>query len=199
MSERIESLMAAAAGGDSDATGRLIQLYRPYLSLVSNQLLPDVLNRRCDSSDIVQHVCADAIAALHRFRGRTEPEFTSWLVTILKRNIVDAYRHHTGQKRDLRREEEAFVSNGSAVVPWRSLMDDGVSPSSVFLQGETALMLVAAMTELNPQQATAIRMRYMESCKVNEIAEHLDCTVRTVSRLIRRGLEELRRNMCEVR
>ena len=55
-------------------------MYRPYVRLVAGQRLPRAVQQRVDASDIVQQTLVDAVRGLPDFRGRTEPEFTAWMM-----------------------------------------------------------------------------------------------------------------------
>ena len=66
--------------------------------------LPQLLQKREDESDIVQHTLMDATRGLPEFRGETEAEFEAWIAKLLERNILQSVRRHTADKRDVRRE-----------------------------------------------------------------------------------------------
>lgn len=195
MSKRVEKLIVGAVHGDTDCRDQLFEIYRPYLALISRKLAPNRIAKRCDSSDIVQQTCLEAINAIQRFRGKSEPEFTKWLMEILRTRVADAFRHHTQMKRDIQREKTAATVDGSAAIVWRSVLDDGASPSAELMRGESALALAAALYRLPEDMQQALSLRYLDECKISEIAGIMQCSTRTVARHLRRGLVELRQQL----
>src|SRR2546423_1074900 len=78
--------------------------YRPLLKLQVRQLeLDPRLQRRFDSSDLVQDALFEAISNLDQYRGRTEEERVAWLRKICRNKAMDKYREETARKGDVRR------------------------------------------------------------------------------------------------
>src|SRR5215207_3794206 len=97
----LQRLVANAAGGDAAAREELLALYRPYLRLAAGARIPKLIQKRMDSSDIVQQTLLDAVRGLPEFRGQTEPEFTAWMMKMLERNLLQCVRDNTLGKRDV--------------------------------------------------------------------------------------------------
>lgn len=187
----INIVLLNACDGDSSAQEKLFERYRPYLRLVCRRLTPADLRKRCDASDIVQQTCIDALGALTNFRGASEAEFTAWISRILQSNVTDAYREHTADKRDLRREVQFFGPSESASLQWHSLAVDGSTPSGQAIRGESALLLAEAIGKLPEKEMVAVTLRYIEGQKLVEVAEEMDTTLGTVAGLVRRGVGRL--------
>ncbi|MEM7316157.1 MAG: sigma-70 family RNA polymerase sigma factor [Planctomycetota bacterium] len=188
---QVESVLKDAVDGDEAAREQLLALYRPYLSLISKRIIPAVLRKRGDSSDVIQQTLIDATSAIGDFRGESEPEFTAWITRILNGNATDFYRRNTAEMRDVRREAQLHDQSGSAILNWHTLSDDGSGPTERIIRGEEALELAAAIGKLPEDMATAITLRYIEAFKLAEIADAMDCTIGVVAGLIRRGLAQL--------
>src|SRR5262245_28133583 len=100
----LTELIRRARGGDRDALNQLCAKYRPFLRLIAKSGVGAEVNRRAETSDVVQLTELDVAQSIQDFRGSTEPEFSAWLKRILHRNIADAVRNNRAAKRDLRRE-----------------------------------------------------------------------------------------------
>jgi RNA polymerase sigma-70 factor (ECF subfamily) len=187
----LETLLEEARGGDVTAREDLLALYRPYLRLAAGRRLPRVVQKRVDASDIAQQTLLDAVRGLDDFRGRTEPEFTAWMMKLLERNLLQSLRNHTLGKRDVRLEQNWTDDSGSAQMIWHSLAGSGSSPESRVLHGETALQLAGALERLPSDQRTAVELRYIAHKSLQEIAHEMERTVGSVAGLIRRGVESM--------
>ena len=187
----LDTLLGKSRCGDAGAREELLTLYRPYLRLVAGRRLPRVIQKRVDASDIVQQTLVDAVRGLPEFRGRTEPEFTAWMMKLLERNLLMSVRNHTLGKRDVRLEQNWGDGSGSAEMMWQSLAADGSSPTSSVFRGEAALHLAMALEKLPADQRTAVEMRYIGQQSLQAIADEMERTVGSVAGLIRRGVEAL--------
>src|SRR5262245_6818568 len=82
-----------------------LNAYRGYLTALAQIELGRRLRGKLDPSDIVQQSLLEAHQDLPSLQGRTEPELVAWLRTILARNLLNAARDFSAQKRDIRREQ----------------------------------------------------------------------------------------------
>ena len=76
-----EQLLQEARSPDGAALGRLLELYRRYLSLLARVQIGQRLQGKVDASDIVQETFLDAHRNFARFRGASEAELVGWLWT----------------------------------------------------------------------------------------------------------------------
>jgi len=180
---------------DPDAADRLLELYRPVLRLIADQLIGAGLRRREDASDIVQRTVLEAYAAFEKFRGQSEPEFSAWLRQILRRNVTNLVRDNRAAKRDVRREQYLDAAEGSVSVTWMQPAGKTSSPSLRVIKAESALNLAQALDTLPEPQRIAVRMRHLEGCGIDEIATALDKTPAAVAGLVRRGLQTMRQQL----
>jgi RNA polymerase sigma-70 factor (ECF subfamily) len=189
------ALLTGAAHGDAPARDELLGLYRPYLRLAVGDRLPRLVQKRIDASDIVQQTLVDAVRGLPEFRGRSEPEFTAWMMKLLERNLLQCMRNNTLGKRDVRLEHNWTDASGSAQLIWRAVAGDQSSPMSSVFRGEAALHLAMALDKLPQEQRTAVEMRYIGQQSLREIADEMGRTVGSVAGLIRRGVEALQKHL----
>jgi RNA polymerase sigma-70 factor (ECF subfamily) len=184
-----------ASRTDSDAADRLLELYRPVLRLMAQQMIGAGLQRREDASDIVQRTTLEAYAAFEQFQGESEPEFSAWLKQILRRNITNLVRDNRAAKRDVRREQYLDDAEGSVSVTWMQPAGRGTTPSQRVIKAEAALNLAREIDALPAEQCIAVRMRHLEGRGVDEIAAAMNKTPAAAAGLIRRGLQTLRERL----
>src|SRR5690349_3733338 len=87
----VERLMSYARGGDEQQLGRLLTLYRNYLTILATTQLDARLRRRVSPSDLVQEAMLGAYRDFPKFRGSTERELLGWLRQILINCLHHAY------------------------------------------------------------------------------------------------------------
>lgn len=192
----ISELIRCSRAGDKVAQSRLVEKYRPYLSLVAKRYVGLKLRRRFDAADIVQQTLAEAWRDMGAFRGTSEPEFSGWICKILHRNIGNVVRDQRAAKRDMNREIEPKI-NESASVVWFEAPGREVTASQHVVLGERALRLADVLENLPETQRRAVRMRHLEGLPLAEIAERLGKSHAATAGLIKRGLQSLREEMSE--
>lgn len=192
-SSSIQGLVNRGREGDRKAVEALIQKYRPWLRLMAQKAIRQMYEKKFDASDVVQQTCLEVFNAITRFEWKTESEFHAWLTTILQRNVSNLMRTHSAQRRDLRREFPLEANENEASLLWHEMPDGSSGPASKIIRGEAALRLAEALTHLTEGQRTAVRMRFLEGCKLAEIADYMEITPPSVTRLIDRGIESLRK------
>jgi RNA polymerase sigma-70 factor, ECF subfamily len=185
-----QSLLLAKAG-DEIALGRLLELYRPLLRERVRAQIHGQLQRRLDESDLVQQTFLRAFRDFKQFRGDTPEEFAGWLLQIHERILVDVIRRHqVAQKRAADREVRG--SEALRVAPGRA-----TSPSQRAIRGESRARLEMAIRELPEAQQEAVRLRYLESRSIAEIAGTMERSEESVAGLLKRGLAALRRFLAD--
>jgi RNA polymerase sigma-70 factor, ECF subfamily len=194
-STELASLIRRARDGDRDALDRLCAVYRPFLRLLAQSGAGAEVNRRAETSDVVQLTELDVTQSIQDFRGTTEPEFSAWLKRIMRRNIADAVRNNRAAKRDVRKEARLEDPCGSATVSWFQPVGSDATPSQFVMRGEAALHLALALESLPLDQRDVVRLRHIEGLKLHEIAAELHKTPGAVAGLLRRGLLTLRDRM----
>src|SRR5262245_42620975 len=106
-----DALLAAAAGGDADARGRLLARHRDRLARMVACRLDRRLAARVDPSDVVQEVLAEADRKLDRYlRDRPLP-FYPWLRQLAWEQLATLHRRHVrAGKRSVRREQPDLLA-----------------------------------------------------------------------------------------
>ena len=168
--------------------------YRPLLRLQIRQMeLDPRLQRRFDSSDLVQETLLRAHEHLARFRGQTEADLVKWLQEILANVVTDEVRKARARKRDLALEQSlgAVMAESSARLEGY-LASHQASPSEQAERQELLLRLAAAIDQLPQDQRDVLIQRDLLGASVSQIAEQLGRTEKSVAGLLLRGRRKLR-------
>lgn len=180
-----KELIRLARAGNDKALGELCEQHRPYLRLLAQRTLDSRIGVRADESDLVQQTFLSAVRNFSEFQGEQSAQFVAWLQVIHDRNIVDAIRAHTADKRAVNRE-------GPVVDDRHQINLDGESPSARAMRSEDAVKLAQAMESLPADQREAVRLRHLEGWSLGRIAETMDRSDEATAGLIKRGMAKLR-------
>jgi RNA polymerase sigma-70 factor (ECF subfamily) len=197
MTEDIERLLQDAKAGDAATIGRLLELYRRYLSLLARVQIGRRLQGKVDASDLVQETFLDAHRNFAGFRGGTEAEFVQWLRQILAGNLADLLRRYLGAKgRDVRLEREIQDAlDQSSILLDRALMSPQSSPSQQAERREQGVVLADALEQLSGDYREVLVLRHLEGLGFPEVARRMGRSVDSVEKLWMRGLVRLRQIM----
>lgn len=167
-----------------------LQRYRTYLLLLARS--HDKMGGD-EASDLVQKTMLAAHAQRAEFRGSSPGELAAWLKQILRREVIDAYRHGRRQRRDIRREVplEAEV-DGSFSRAEVCLAAAQTSPSQRVSREEELLAMADALAQLPDAQREAVVLHHLQGCSLTEVAARLQRTEAAVAGLLHRGLKQLR-------
>lgn len=189
-----EELILAARDGNDDALGRLLELYRPYLTLLARVQIGQRLQGKVDPGDLVQETFLEAHKNFERFRGSGEPQLVGWLRQILAARLADLLRRYLGaQGRDVRLEREIEDAlDRSSVLLGRVIVADGPSPSEAAVRREQAVLLADAMEKLPADYRETLVLRHFEELTFPQVAERMGRTVDSVEKLWMRALVALR-------
>lgn len=188
-------LLQQARGGDRDALGQLLELYRNYLTLLGRLELGRRLNSKVDPADLVQETFLEAQRDFAQFQGNSEKELISWLRQILVSNLLNLVRHYLGTKRrDVRLERELALDVDSSSQLLGALpVSPHSSPSQQASRREQAVLLANALEKLPEHYREVIVLRHLQGLKFPEIAQQMERTVDSVEKLWARALIRLRR------
>lgn len=143
------------------------------------------LSRRTRDADLAADLCAEVFAAAllsrPRYRAR-DGQANSWLFRIAANKLADAQRRGYAEDRARRRL-------GMERLP----LDDG-DREDIDALGETEHVL-EIVEELDDDQATVIRARYVDERSYGEIAGELGVSEAVVRKRVSRGLQRLRSRM----
>jgi RNA polymerase sigma-70 factor, ECF subfamily len=189
-----EELLRQARGGDAEALGRLLALYREYLGLLARVQLGRRIQGKVDASDLVQEACLEAYRDFPAFRGGTERELVAWLRQVLARNLANAVRHFVGtQRRDVRLERGLAddLERSSAALDG-GLAAPQSTPSQQAARREQGVLLAEALGRLPPDYREVMVLRHLEGLSFPGVAQRMGRSLDSVQKLWARALVQLR-------
>lgn len=176
-----------------------LERFRSYLLLLAQMRLDRKLRSKLDPSDVVQQTMLEAHQAVASFRGENAAAQAAWLRQILARNLANAVRDLTRDKRDVQRERSIHASldeSASQLEGWLAAPDS--SPSQRAERHERALLLAQALADLPEQQRAAVVLRHFQGSSLADIAIELETTTAAVTGLLHRGLKNLRKALAQL-
>ncbi len=192
-----DRLIGRARAGDEAALGRLLELYRSYLSLIARSQIGQHLQGRASASDVVQETYLDACKGFGRFNGSSERELMAWLRQVLVGNIARLVRDQVlTQKRATSREVPLpGALDESAARIDAALAADVSSPSAQAQRRERAAVLADVLERLAEDHRDVIVMRNLEGLPFEDVARRMGRTAGAVRVLWVRAVDALRRQL----
>jgi RNA polymerase sigma-70 factor (ECF subfamily) len=166
------AVLAAAAGGDEDAFGRLWRDLQPRL------LRYFVVVSPAAAEDLASETWLGVVRGIGRFKGN-EPAFRAWVFTIARHEVLD------WRRRAARRATEDLPANG---LVEQAAPDD---PAADAVEGFATRAALAEVATLPADQAEAIVLRVVAGLDVQRVAELMGKRPGTVRVLTHRGLRRL--------
>ncbi|MBN1563906.1 MAG: sigma-70 family RNA polymerase sigma factor [Anaerolineae bacterium] len=169
-----EYLAQCAQQGDREA---FMKLYDLYIDKVYNRVKSKVPASYVE--DVTQEVFIAVLRSLHRFEYRSR--FSTWLYTIVNRQIADFYRQR----------------NRASDAPEVSLdhVDYFLSDSAFSEHGEERALVQKAFNTLPDHYQEIILLRFADGLTFAEIAEQREQSLEATKSLYRRAIQALRDEM----
>ena len=130
--------------------------------------------------DLVQATFLGCVEARGRFRG--DASFRTWMLSIARRKLYDRFRE---RDRDARRFDPEATSVAAL----------GISPSGAVANKAEHRLLLEALRRLPLISQVALELYYFEGMRGPAIAEVLGIPEPTVRGRLKRGVEQLRREI----
>jgi RNA polymerase sigma-70 factor (ECF subfamily) len=199
--DEYQRLLSAARTGSRDALGQLLELFRPYLVVVTKGNLDGALRAKVRSSDVVQDSLVNACAHFEQFRGNSPAELQAWLGKILTNRLAYLRRHFLGtDKRQLAREV-ALERDGDSDLGQRRLEEPMThpsdSPSQHAARREEQEAVVKAVARLPEDYQKVLHLRTREQLSFEEIGRLLNRSPDAARMLWGRAVEALQRALKE--
>ncbi len=193
----VEHLLVEARQDGNEPLGRLLQLYRNYLTILATTQINPRLRRRMAPSDLVQEAMLAAHRDFERFRGQSEREFLAWLRQILINCLHHAIETHLkAKKRDLRCEvsiEQVSEALDKSVLNFANVLADrGPSPSAPARQRERSVALADQLAKLKPHYRDVIVLRNLQGLSFDEVAARMDKKPSTVRMMWLRAIDKFK-------
>ena len=170
-----KALIKKCQRGDRQAFDELIRLYYDY---VSGFLLKTTADEML-TEDLTQETFLKVIRSIEKFDLGGSAAFGTWLITIAKNCYIDHLRRNRIYLEDIESIPIEDSQNVADEVEHR-------------LQYEQAMK---AMETLPPEQALAIRLKYVEDMTLAQIAEQFGVQPKTIKSRIHDGTVKLRKKL----
>jgi RNA polymerase sigma-70 factor (ECF subfamily) len=169
-----EQLLDAAARGDADARGRLLDRHRQRLKRMVAVRLDRRLAARVDPSDLVQETLAEAHRRLDAYLHQRPLPFFPWLRQLAADRLGMLHRRHVGAgRRSITREEPPALPGESALALADRLLAASNGPSAGLRREERRALVRAALDDLPERDREVLVLRYLEQLSTAEVAEVL--------------------------
>lgn len=167
------SFIISAQKGEKEAFQSLITSYYPYVS----KFLLKLCGNQTLSEDLTQDTFLKLVRGIDKFDIHGNAAFSTWVMTIAKNCYLDHLR---------RNRQAIFNLEEQEIVSGLNVQDEVLDR----LQTEEVLK---TLERLPPEQAAAIRLKYLERQTLQEIARQLRCEPKTVKSRIHNGVVKLRK------
>ncbi len=175
-------LVQAHADGDPDAFGILFSRHRDRLWAVALR----TTGHREDAADALQEAMISAYSRLGEFRG--DAMVTTWLHRIVVNASLDRLRRNKVRAaQPLPDDLEEYAGRGAVVAD----SADPHDPELEAVRSDQRSAVLAALSELPPDQRAALVLVDMEGYPVEEVARMLGCPTGTVKSRCARGRQRL--------
>lgn len=165
-------LILLAQSGNKAAFQSLISDYYPYVS----RFLLKLTGNEHAAEDLTQETFLRVVRSIDRYDVYGKASFSTYVMTIAKRLYID----------DLRKKKIVPVDISDLDV------DSGQDVERFVLKGLQIDEALKQLENLPPDQAVAIKMKYLEQKTLDEIAQRLHTQPKTVKSRIHNGMVKLR-------
>ena len=190
-----DGIITAAVAGDANALRRLLQACAPRLREHFAGRIGRPFQAALSVEDVLQVTYMEACLQISRFRPTGNDAFFAWIRQIGENNLRDTIRELDADKRPDRRRQvlQASVEDSCANF-LLSLSASGTSPTHGARRMEAKDLLEAALANIPPDYAKAVRLYDLEGRAIDEVVGAFDPprTRGAVHMLRARALEALR-------
>ena len=186
------NLVNRARAGDRGALGDLLQQHGPKIRRTLRGAIPKRWQALLSIDDVLQQTYLDAFLDIGDFAGSRPEAFQSWLSTMARRNLHDAIRMLSAEKRggDRTRFTQA-MSDESFVSLFELTGGTQSSPSRTASKGEIRTFIEDALQRLPPDYRQAVVLFELEGLRAERVAEMLNRSTGAVYMLRARALDRL--------
>ena len=186
------SLINHARAGDRGALGDLLQQHGAKIRRSLRGAIPKRWQALLSIDDVLQQTYLDAFLDIGDFSGSRPEAFDGWLCTMARRNLHDAIRMLSAEKRggDRTRLTQA-LSDESFVALFELAGRTQSSPSRTASKGEIRTFIEDALQRLPPDYRQAVVLFELEGLGAERVAEVLNRSTGAVYMLRARALDRL--------
>jgi RNA polymerase sigma-70 factor (ECF subfamily) len=171
------SLILAAQKGEKEAFQSLVTFYYPYVS----KFLLKMCGNIPLSEDLTQDTFLKLVRGIEKYDIYGKASFSTWVMTIAKNCYIDHLRRNRQEILSLEEQDAA------------SLLNLQVNIQDAVIDRLKVDEVLKALESLPPEQAAAIKLKYLEHQTLQEIAQKFFCEPKTVKSRIHNGIVKLRK------
>ena len=194
-------LECADRGARDRRFAEVFEGHRDRLGCMIALRLDPRVQRRLDSSDVLQEVYVEASRRLEDYLEAPPASLFLWLRRLTGQRLMDLHRFHLGARgRSVRREVHATREpspDASAVQLVELIAEDQTTPSEVAIRNETRRRVHAALDTLDGLDREILSLRNFEHLSNAEAARVLDIDESAASKRFVRALERLKKALSE--
>lgn len=175
MPSSADNLIHRAVAGDTDALSALLERHGPYVRRRVAGQIPPRWRSVLSAEDVVQETYIDAFLDIGGFTpGVDGDSFVGWLITLAKRNLVDAIRMLEAEKRGGRRKRvKSRGTRASLADLYEQIGHSRSTPSQQLARKEAEVLLRRAVEQLPPAYRAVIEAYDLEEQPVDDVAAQL--------------------------
>jgi RNA polymerase sigma-70 factor (ECF subfamily) len=178
-----QRMIAGLRAGDRGVVREFCDRYGPALNRIADRKLPDAVRRRVDAEDVVQSACRTFFRRAQNGEFLLDDSDSLWrlLCAITLTKVREQARFHLRQRRGVDREHglPEAKDESRCEVP---ILEPGQNPAEV---AEFADQFRSLLDQLDPEQQRVVDLKIQDYTN-EQIAEMLNCSERTVRRILKR-------------
>jgi RNA polymerase sigma-70 factor, ECF subfamily len=190
----VADLCALAAGGNADATTKLLHMHHARLAGFLKRKIGLDWQGKIEVDDVLQEAYIEIFRAIATFTYQGEDSFYHWASRIVDHRFIDHARHWRRKKRDVSRET-GQGGGGPAVSRHDTLLDrclpDTLTASRIMRREEAVGALMLCIAKLPADYQVAVQRLYLDEAPLATVAEEMQRSPDAVRRLASRALEQL--------
>jgi len=188
----IEDLIDRARAGDRSALGDLLSRIGPQIRKILGGAIPKRWQSLLSIDDVLQQTYVDAFLDIGDFAGTRTEAFKGWLSTMARRNLHDAIRMLSAERRGGNRTRVTqAMSDESFVALFELSCGTHSTPSRKAGRGEIRILIEDALQRLPPDYRQAVVLFELEAQRAEQVAEVLNRSTGAVFMLRARALDRL--------
>ena len=181
-SRSFRSGLRQARAGDDEKLNELLQRWRPFIRKHAKRMFTSDLQRRADSSDVVQETLLRIHNRVPQFAGVSRAQWACWVKRVLSNEAKRLRRHHLAKRRSMANES---YRQGNIEVEQRTPSVDWLERS------ERSFELLAALDRLPEPYKTVVKQRVFSKLPFAEIGEQINRDAAATRVLWCRGIKKL--------
>lgn len=175
-------LVQRAICGDQQAYNTIFNQYYDVVKHAVKKILKDTA--------LVEDICMETFEKAFTNLVRFQPDYqlSAWLVRIGTNRALDYFRHNA--RVNISSIDEGFGEENSDKREIQ-IKDADATPDFYTEKLQDVELVKRVLTKLPYDEGKAVRMKYLDDCTYDEIAEELDLTRKQARKLVKYGVEML--------